>query len=382
MTSKARLLKSRVERAREAFEERQLQTDKEESTYRREVRDGLIKDPRAALEAYRELQGQTNELEIELKGYEKEYCKKLEKIHALAYDACTAAGIPLESEKPPRSDAKIKKVPLPSVVPGRAQNSRQVHGQDLQDAEDMVHTAQANLAMYEPNLQFMERSASKKVWIVVEADKQEPSSDLGAESLHIWHIQQRARKPDMDKYASIQEDARVNLLRLGEDLEYAQNFVEVLKHPERYTSEANRRRVDEPYGPRPPNAISRTSIRAISTAAVPATGKSIREDRGIDGGPSATLSVDGKIPKMSQEIEKLEKEVEDARAKLYNHSAGYKERYAEYLREVEAVLVEKHGKDSSEVRDFTARLGRWSEERLAERFAPIFISRGRELTQV
>jgi hypothetical protein len=111
MTSKARLLNLRVERAREAFEERQLRTDKEERTYRREVRDGLIKDPRAALEAYRELQGQTNELESELKGYEKEYCKKLEKIHALAYDACTAAGMPLESEKPPRSDAKIKKVP-------------------------------------------------------------------------------------------------------------------------------------------------------------------------------------------------------------------------------------------------------------------------------
>jgi hypothetical protein len=94
------------------------------------------------------------------------------------------------------------------------------------------------------------------------------------------------------------------------------------------------------------------------------------------------LSVNGKIPKMSQEIEKLRQEVRDARAILYNYSAWYKQHYAEYLCEVEGVLVENHGKDSLEVRDFTARLEHWSEEKLAERVAPIFISRGKEMTQV
>jgi len=84
---------------------------------------------------------------------------------------------------------------------------------------------------------------------------------------------------------------------------------------------------------------------------------------------------------MNQTITKAKQDVRNARKAPEDHIGTYNAEYAKYLLDVKTVLVERHGTSSPEVCDFTARTGRWSNNKLAQRFASLFLAHGRQKTQ-
>jgi len=95
-------------------------------------------------------------LENGFRAMEKQYCDKLEGIHSLAFAACRAAGMQIESTPLPKVDDKeyfFPQCPITSTKlrAAPASQASQSHG----DPETMLQRARDNIALYGPNLRLI-----------------------------------------------------------------------------------------------------------------------------------------------------------------------------------------------------------------------------------
>jgi hypothetical protein len=242
----------------------------------------------------------------------------------------------------------------------------------------MLQRARDNMALYEPNLRYIERCAGERVRFLRGALETEPSSDLGAESLHIWHLQRREREAEIKSYEAIQDDARFNILLLEDDWKNAQGLVGLTRHGEASFPAGNKKERDSRSRFHCESHISRQSM----TPAVPNHDRTGSAERMVPNESSHNpLSSDARILALAQRIQKAKEAFRYAEKALHDHAGTYNEEFAKYLNDIRSDLIERHGKSSPKVQNFAARRGHWSDSKIAERFAPIFLARGREKTQ-
>jgi hypothetical protein len=118
------------------------------------------------------------------------------------------------------------------------------------------------------------------------------------------------------------------------------------------------------------------------TPAVPTNDRTGSADRTVPNDSSHNpSSSDARILKLVQRIQKAKQAFGYAEKALHDHVGTYNEEFAKYLNDIRSVLIERHGKSSPKVQDFAAHREHWSDSKLVERFAPIFLGRGREETQ-
>lgn len=104
------------------------------------------------------------------------------------------------------------------------------------ELEANLQRAQDKLAWSEPNLRRVMQLALEKSEDLQNQIAEESSSDLGAESLHIWHLEHQALEDQMHVYGAVYQDAKQKLLRLEDDVQAAEDLLQPAEYPNRSCS--------------------------------------------------------------------------------------------------------------------------------------------------